>query len=394
MIPATDRLPSPLVGSYLVQNRRSNRILKTIDAILRIFFRPGAAVSLSRNPKRLLLCNGAHLGDVLISTALLPILRENFPGAEIAFLAGSWARSILEGNQILNRVHVMDHWFHNRVDKSVKTRLARHLRTSIIALMEIRKARYDVAIDLYYHFGNSIPLIWRAGIPARIGYATGGFGPLLTHRAEWRYADRHVLDYQLDLLRMLPIGFVESSGLCYSLPQFNGEVINSGKVASRPYVVFHMGTGLALKEWPPENWRSLAEHFGKSDLPIDFTGLGAREEALAETVVRNLKGCRNLCNKLDWRGFVSAIRGASLVVCSDSLAAHIAAAFERPSIVFSTGINNPNHWRPLSSYSQVLVNSVPCMPCFSKSGCEGMECIRKITVSEVYMRALAMLNRD
>ena len=38
---------------------------------------------------------------------------------------------------------------------------------------------YEIAIDTYHFIQNSIPLLWLARIPIRIGYTSGGFGPLL-----------------------------------------------------------------------------------------------------------------------------------------------------------------------------------------------------------------------
>jgi ADP-heptose:LPS heptosyltransferase len=349
-------------------------------------------------PRRILLANGAHLGDVFLSLSLLPALRGAFPHARIGFLCGTWARCLFENQLQLDWLHHVDHWKLNRSDRPLRKKLHHYLRTRHQALREIRRKRYDVALDLYYYFPNSIPLLWQAGIPCRIGYTSGGFGPLLTHRLDWKPADRHVTDYQADQLRVLgvPEEILRSTPATWSTADeqstraVTDNLRNIG-VPPHGYVVFHMGTAVAIKEWPLAHWRELAQRLTVEGQALVFTGTAGREERTSEGVRAGLARSVNLCGRLSWNELVMVIRCARLLVGVDSVAGHLGAATGTPCVLISSGITNSAHWRPRGSACRVLSHPVPCAPCYRSGGCEGMECVRQVSVQSAHEAVLEML---
>ena len=154
----------PNRGRYLVQNSIGYLILANIDFFLSIsrIFRRKNPKNLSV-PRKILLSNGAHLGDVLLSTGILRLLREIFPDIQIGFLAASWSRQILLNHPLLDHLHTVDHWKLNRSRASLREKVLHYMRTSDIAGIEIKNIGYDVAIDLYPYFPNNIP--FRVSIP-------------------------------------------------------------------------------------------------------------------------------------------------------------------------------------------------------------------------------------
>jgi ADP-heptose:LPS heptosyltransferase len=420
---------SPLFGKYLVRNRIVNQLLRVTDWTLdrlkeltqraseshpSLARRANIAVATARPseylrachpgiplPRRILLANGAHLGDVFLSLSLLPALRSAFPRAHVGFLCGTWARCLLEHHPLVEWLHHVDHWKLNRSDRCLGERLRRYQRTRRQALREIRRNRYDVAIDLYYYFPNSIPLLWQAGIPCRIGYTSGGFGPLLTLGLEWAPGNRHVTDYQADLLRLLGVSDLDlrkaRPQVAAKDEQLPGAVMHDLRslgVPARGFLVFHMGTAAALKEWPPPHWHELAQRVTAEGHALVFTGTSGRERRNSEHVCARLPGCVNLCGRLSWDELVTVIRHARLLVGVDSVAGHIAAAVGTPCVVISSGITNPAHWRPRGAACRALSHAVPCAPCYRSRGCEGMECVRLVTVQEAYDAVLQMLCRS
>jgi ADP-heptose:LPS heptosyltransferase len=388
---------SPLSGKYLVRNPVLNRLLRLTDGLLAPLTQRSRA-SLPPQPRRILLANGAHLGDVLLSLSMLPLLRDAFPQARLGFLAGSWARCLLEGHPHLDWVHQVDHWKLNRSPLPQWEKLIRYRQTRQRALREIRANRYDVAMDLYYYFPNSIPLLWQANIPCRIGYTSGGFGPLLTHGRDWRLQDRHVTDYHADLL--IPLGLAERRlpwqapllpGSEGSLPRaLRGEVARAGLPATG-FVVFHLGTAATLKEWALPHWRQLAERMIADGYALAFTGSAGVEQRKSEAIRAGLARCVNLCGRLAWQEFVAVVRQAGLLVGVDSVAGHVAAAVGTPGVIVSAGITSPAHWKPRGAPCRVLTHRVPCAPCYRSRGCPGMECVRHVGVGEVQGAVREML---
>ena len=393
-------MSEPLLGKYLVRNRTANFFLKWVDAILSLrlhFYRQN--FPLSQSPRRILLANSAHLGDVVILSSVLPVLKKAFPEAKIGLLIGSWSLQVVQDIPMIDWIHTVDHWKLNRSDATMWQKLKRYWRTRRFALNEIKNTGYDVAVDLYCYFPNFISLLWQAGIPIRIGYISGGFGPLLTHPLRWRNLNQHVSGYHADLLQILPINKKYFEKLHYFLPPIDHnfeEEANSflRKASVDPaYIVIHMGTGERLREWPIEKWHILSEKLTVNGYGLVFTGYGQRESGNARLVMAGLSNCVNLCNKLSWGAFVSVVKQSKLVICVESLAGHIAAAVDTPCVAIWSGITNHHHWRPLSNLCQILLHPVPCAPCYRSRGCETMECVRNLQPDDVYLAALKALKK-
>src|SRR5262249_44472280 len=116
---------SPLRGKYLVRNRLVNRVLRLADGLLGLAA-PARPPAEAVRPRRLLLANGAHLGDVLLSLAVLPVLHRAFPRARFGFLCGSWARCVPDRHALVSWVHVVDHWKLNRAPLPLGQKVAHH----------------------------------------------------------------------------------------------------------------------------------------------------------------------------------------------------------------------------------------------------------------------------
>jgi ADP-heptose:LPS heptosyltransferase len=389
---------SPLRGKYLVQDRIPNAGLALADGVLGLFRGWNRAGREVGRPRRILIAIGGHLGDAVIATSVLPVLRAAFPEAEIGVLVGSWARPVLEGHPLIRWFHVVDHWKLNRSGDSLAGRLRRYWRTRERALWELREVGYDAAVDLYAFFPNAAPLLWRAGIPVRVGYVSGGFGPLLTHALEWSEAKAHVTDHHMELLRVL--GAAVPDQVRYALPPVPAAAIDEAATFSRAhglesgaYLVLHLGAGNRRKEWPRERWRALAERLAREGRRLVFTGAGREQAAEVAAVTSGLTGCVDACDRLSWPAFVHVIQEAGLVVCVDTVAGHVASGVGTPCVWIAAGMSDPYYWRPVGGRTIVVTNPVPCSPCFRSEGCGAMACVRGVEVDAVYEAVKALLER-
>ncbi len=381
--------PSPLRGRYLVRNRPWNAFLHVTDRMLaRVVRHRKASVG---TPRRVLLAVGGHLGDALIATSAIAHVRRAFPGAEIGMLLGSWAKLAIEGHPDLRWIHTIDQWKMNRTGRSLVGKWMHDRASRRRALHEIRAVGYDVAIDLYVYYPNVSALLWRAGVPVRVGYTSGGYGSLYTHPVEWTDGNRHAADDHMALLRVLApdLAGAEAPPL-YHVPPVPASARERAESALREagvspgeYVVVHMTAGSPLREWPREKWRQLAERLTAEGHELVFTGSGALQEEAAAEVSRGLPRCTNLSGRLGWHEFVHALACAQLVICVETVAAHIAAASGTPCVALWTGITRLTQWRPLGAASTVLINPVPCAPCFRSRGCAAMSCVRDVGVETV-----------
>ncbi len=274
------------------------------------------------NFKSILISNIAHLGDVVLSTAVLEPIKKTYPHVKIGFLVSSSSKQVIEGHPLIDHIHTFDHWKFRR-GKSSRFK----------AIREIRKMKYDIAIDLYVYYPNAITLFWLAGIPIRIGYRSGGAGPLLTHYLD--RSDKHILEYHFDLLKFLSIDTFGKP----SLPE------KAFPIPKEEYIVVHMGDPTSPKSLPKEKWRELLKPYAGTQLV--FTGYGKRENH------QDGEGI-NLCNKISFQELVYLIKHCKLLLSIDSVPSHIAACFEKPCIIIFRETHTLEQWKPLNPNAEIL----------------------------------------
>lgn len=367
---------------YLVNNRFGKMVLRSIDAILPVYHKQEPIVA----PRKILLVNLAHLGDVVVSTAMLVACKELWLQAEIGVLIGSWARVAVKDHPLIQTIHLMDHWKLNVATIPFKEKIKQHYHTIRLALTEIKEQQYDLAVDLYPFFPNAIFWLWKIGIPYRAGWTTGGFGSLLTHPLKKIDRTKGIDDNYRDLLSCVIGKKVQVKirpqlppPICKSLI----EKILPKAFQKNTYLVFHMGTKESPRLWLEQSWRILTQKCVKRGFFIVFTGLGKEEACRINRVTHQLPNVFNAANLLNWQEFAAVIQKARHLVSVDTSAVHIAAAYLIPTTVLFAGINSPIFCRPLNPKATLLFKQLTCVPCLDRRGCSTMDCIRKITPDEV-----------
>jgi heptosyltransferase-2 len=369
-------------GPYLIRNPSAAAIMTMLDAALGNI--PRRQPSPPPEPRRILLCNWAHLGDVLLTLPAVGWLRERFPDAELGFLAGSWSAPILhDARDEIARVHTIDH---HRLARSGdrKVRMRQHVETARTAIREIRAVGYDVAIDFHPFFPNAGFTLWRAGVPVRIGWTSGGLGAFFTHGVRRIDADRHVIDYHQDLLAIVAPETQPTPGCLRPVYFRTGPAspLPAPLSDGRPYVVLHTGTGAKAKEWQDAKWISVAQSLAAAGKRILVVGAGAREGHRNRMIAAAVPGVIDLTNTLDWPHLVSVVEHCEALVCLESVAGHIAASFGRPVVSIMPGMNNRNQWGPLTPQAALVTHPTPCAPCH-RAGCKYMYCVAGVMASDV-----------
>ena len=385
---------------YLKRKPIFNILLFIIDLLLSLTISRKKHLLNVASPASILLANGAHLGDVILSTCVLPVLKSAYPEVKIGFIVGSWSKLIVDKNPLVDFVHTVDHWKLNRNSCSLYAKFKQYIKTYSTALREIRDIKYDISIDLYTCFPNMIPLLWYSKIPVRIGYISSGFGPLLTTGLFFREQANHETQYQLDLIRQLPIEDSHFNRRHSVLPTITREaekevskLIGVDFIADARYRIIHMGSGLLAKEWPERSWRLLAERLVNENILLLFTGNGSREHEKIERTITTLPNCINACNRLSWLAYLAALQHAELLYCTDSMPGHAAAAFNTKCVIVYSGVTSPDRWKPLSNANKIVTYKMPCSPCYKKNGCEHMKCIRGISVDQIYNAGLNLCSQ-
>jgi ADP-heptose:LPS heptosyltransferase len=299
-------------------------------------------------------------------------------------LLPSWSRAVVEGHPRLRWIHHADHWKMNRAAAGAAVKWRRYRNTANRVVKELNMVGYDVAIDLYAYYPNAAWLLWQAGIPARIGYSSGGCGPLYTHALDWHSDIGHTALQHRRLIRELSAD-LDLGALRYDLPPIAPDARERAAGSVRgAYVIVHPGTGDRRKAWPEERWSQLVARLVSSGERVVITGRGETDEKIAANLHTVHQSVLNLAGRLDWQTFRAVVANASLLIGPDSVATHIAAADSVPTIAIMAAMSDPEYWRPMGDDVVVLTRALACAPCFRKNGCPSMACVREVSVDEVF----------
>ncbi|NTY62222.1 glycosyltransferase family 9 protein [Mycolicibacterium sphagni] len=369
-----------------------SRVFSLLDRTLEFFFGKARIAHSSSlpAPRKLLICNHGQVGDMVITLSLLPALKRAFPDVELGLLCGSWNRQLVEKDPLLDHIHYLDHWNQVRNSASRARNIATYLRALMRTLRELKAVRYDTAIDNRVWFPNGILELWLARIPIRVGYDFVGFTPLLTHAVKFEFDQwRHEREYQAAPLACLPIDrsmldevperWIESDGNGFEIVAQHRQ----GALPSR-YVVLHPGASTEVKNWTEDGWAEIARRaISAGALPV-LTGLGTEQDALTARIVAEVPGALSLSSKVSWQQLVALISDAHTVYCVDTSVGHLASAVGVPCVVIYGGMELYAQWKPVGSRVAIVRQDLPCSPCFQKTGCEHMSCLRSITAEQVW----------
>lgn len=356
-----------MAQTWLVTPRRirltaiADKILALAYPILWALVRPHRSVNAV--PKRILVTELWHMGDVVIALPFIAALRERFPGASITLLTKAHAHQILAGSALVDEVVSHDFpWSYEDVEARPRSWRIAELRDAVAVIRRLRRERFDLAFDCSRDGRNHL-LMFLGGSARRVGFDFGGGARLLTDPVSAGSLDLHRLD---DWFRLLePFGGTTSRPTARLVPsaaerEWASEFLRERGVGPSDFVVaVHPGGSSHLKRWPIESFRALAdiaatEFRGRVLWVIDPAGTGADAE-LPEGVVRVSPTLRQL---------LALLEQSDLLLCNDGGPMHLAAAVGTPTFaIFSWG--KPEWWQPRgpARHTSVLRTDITCRPC-------------------------------
>lgn len=146
-------------------------------------------------------------------------------------------------------------------------------------------------------------------------------------------------------------------------------------------LVIHPFTSHIKKRWKISKWVEIIYTTLKNNFDLDITIVGTESErAEAETIVNDpilakfLNRIKNMAGKTSVKELYQEIKQSSLFVGHDSMAGHLAAICEIPSITISLGPVRPVETAPYHQGNYIFSPRLECFPCFPKEKCDFHQC--------------------
>ena len=338
----------------------------------------------SQDAKVILLIQLDRLGDAIITTAMLPLLRQSFPDASIEVLAARWNCDMFRAAPQVDHVHVSGV---NRFADGLSARLA-WIPATLWWGWKLRHRKVDLGIDVRGEFPMAL-ILWLCGARRRLGWDCGGGGFLLTDSPRY-VPNRPELESRMALLAEL--GIEPSAFGRLDPPTFIVDEKSRRRIAEklegneRPLAVLHVGAGTPAKQWTAAAWRELLWRLTACrNMSVVLVG-GNSDIAVAREILddRHWPWVTDWTGRLSLAELAAVTERADVFIGADSGPAHLAAAVATPTVVLFSGTNDRRQWQPRGHCVEVVCAEVNCSPCHLRR-CNRPEhpCMSRITPQSV-----------
>jgi len=337
-----------------------------------------------------------RIGDVFMSLPALSDLRSALPHARIRLVVGQWSAEAAQ-NAPVDETLIWNAPWVGRRDEGADTLGALFKKATAL-----RTPRIDLAFDLQGDIRASL-LLWATRARYRVGYANTGGGYLLTHvvpldeTVSWVEQNRRAVA----LATGRPVGASRPDVLTAEERDFSRFLFENLSLGDgRPIVAIHPSGGRLVKQWDIARWSAVAARLQtEQGAAILVTG-SAGDAPLAKALLKGLpKRAFDLTGKLSLREMLSVLARLDLFLSPDTGPMHMACAVDAPAVAVF-GPSDPVRYFSGTPPRQVVVRrDLWCAPCNlirkppeECSGPEGPECLRLVTVDDVYAAAVAALS--
>lgn len=366
------------------------------EALLKVYLSSLPRVEFSPEKIERILVFAYHgLGNFIMYTPALKLLRERYPTARIDLQVGNntGCEEVLAGSALFDNIYNLP------FSEGVRAWLAR--------AATIRDTRYDLTINEFHsHSWPLALLIAASGAPFRLGHVTSPGWPRRLSRYSFVFnlpvamrEDEHEIERYIDLVAaagaqtVAPCDANTFIHLTEEDRAFARRFLEDGAGSNaRTIIGFQPGTSPSMrwKQWPIERYREVIGRIvaDNPDSQIVLFGSALEEEMIRE-MAHGLKGRISLAaGKTSVKQVAALIEQCDLLVCNDSGLMHAAVAVGTPV----AAIYGPTDFRrtaPFGDRHTVIRHELPCSPCFKLEGddqvlaCPHHDCLMTITAEEV-----------
>ena len=306
-----------------------------------------------------------NLGDVVLTTSALALIKKNFPETRITMLVKPVVADAVRENPVVDDVIVLDY-------RSKRNSVAKMLNF----VKKLREKRFDLAISFDRKLRPAI-LTFLARIPRRI-CPTKVFddnSSLVT----LFYTD--VIEISHDLNKTLQAEtyqeivrkFFGISG--HETPKFPQKpspiaenLLNRLPQDKKIKIALCVKGTFPLKTWSKEFFAETVREIRKNHADAAFFIVGApNDRDYADEVIREIGFCvENFCGETSLTDLAEIFRRIDLFITVDTGATHIAAT-TGVKMVTIYGCTSPDRWHPINPNAIVLTSRENCCPCTFKT---------------------------
>jgi len=319
----------------------------------------------------------SSLGDILLTTPVLRLLREHCPVARIDFLTKAAYKDLLCANPCVDRVLLFD----------PQQGFRQTLHT-------LRQTRYDVVVDLHRTLRSR--LLFRGLMAERkLTYAKRTVRRALLVHLGWN-----------TLRAMTPVPELYAAplrhlGLTAPLPPVEMHLTPASRETMRTYVrqalphsverpllALAPGARWPTKRWPVERFAAVAQELAQTQRAAVVVLGGVEDVPLAQELCQRLRvPVLDSTGKLSLMHTAALLQQCRLLLSNDSGLMHMATALRVPVVAIFGPTVQEFGFYPFKACAQVISTDLPCRPCSTKGSARcprgHHQCMQQVTVAQV-----------
>ncbi len=318
--------------------------------------------------KKILIVKPRAIGDVLLSTPVLPNLREEFPGVQIDFLVEKFASDILTDNPFIDNVISFD----------TKT------QSSMSIISRVRKNKYDLIIDLFANPRTAI-ITMLSGAKYRVGFPFKWRKFAYNILVHPRSGEVHNVEFNLDALRRLDIPIKFKNPAFYlndMVKKFADTFLSSHNLSPGKFITINIGGGWEIKRLPADKLIELSNLIhAELHMPVVIL-YGPSEKKEAWQITASTSAILAPPTSLHEMGAI--MKESFLLITNDSGPMHIAAALGVPTLAIF-GPTSPHLQGPYENIPEIVRNeNLNCLECNLTKCPIGNPCMKKLDIEIIF----------
>lgn len=325
----------------------------------------------------ILICLPNWLGDLVMSTAFVQAVKEQFPGAGIDLITKKGIDVLLDNFPPHQKKYV----FSKQEYKGLKGVWQFGREIAI-------KKKYDLFFCLRESFSSAL-MGYATGATKRIGYRNEFRSVFFTHSFKKKKQQHHVEEY-LRLLQLFIKQKVSETPVSLTVPS---------PVRKRDAIIININSEAQARRWPKEKAISIISSI-RQNISQEIILIGSeKEKDFVDSVFEALPdkiNITNLSGKSPLPFLVTLMSSCRMVLSTESGPAQIANAVNTPTLI-TLGASNEliSTPSPNSHISVIRHGKLPCEPCL-KNTCQLFpkpECLLRLDETRLVEKVKAILNQ-
>ncbi len=337
-------------------------------------------------PKNLLIVRTDRIGDVILSLPLAGMIKKHLPECRVTYLVREYTESLVKSNPYIDEVIILK-------EKNGKPLIKENVKL-------LKDKAFDSCLIVYPTFDTAL-ISFLSGIKFRVGSGYRLYSFLFNKRVyeHRKYAERHELEFNVNLLRIFGIEEEVTPGkVSFDLKVDEGSLAEVKRVLSeekidtgKKLVIIHPGSGGSAIDLPVEKYKMLVDKITSLDnIEVLITGNDDEKDICKK--VKGKTSAHNLSGKFNLTELTALINLCTLFISNSTGPIHIAAALGKFTVGFYPKILSCSvqRWGPYTAKKAVFLPEIECSNC-TREQCERLNCMNSINIDNVFSKVKNVL---